>query len=224
MPSDFQQRTITGLPFQGIWYVIQDYRPGNAFSHTDPSQHAWDFTILDATGHCYQGDPTSGILSVPLLDAQSRADYFRPIDGLANEAFYCFHKPVLSPGNGRIVRAVDGVTDNEPHAVNEEKPFGNYVAVDHGNNEYSFVLHLKMGTVAVSIGQKVRRGQLLGFCGNSGYSFEPHVHVHFQGNASPDNPTPIPMTFTDYCVLDGTEQVKVENRSPERGQFVCRPS
>lgn len=222
MPDSFQQRTKTGLPFQGVWYVIQDFRPGHAFSHTDPNQHAWDFTVLDATGHCYQGDPTPGLLQVALLDAESRANYYRPIEGLANEAFYCYNKPVLSPGNGRIVRAVDGVGDNEPHSVNEEKPFGNYVAVDHGNNEYSFVLHLKMGTVAVSIGQKVRRGQLLGFCGNSGYSHEPHVHVHFQGNALPDKPVPVPMLFSQYYVMDGGEKVLVQKSSPERGQFVCR--
>ena len=221
MPDEFRQHTVTALPFQGVWYVIQDFRPGHAFSHTDPNQRAWDFTILDATGHAYAGDPTPGLLRVPLLDAESRANYFRPIDGLANEAFYCFGKPVLAPGPGRIVRAVDGVPDNEPHTVNEEKPFGNYVAIDHSHGEFGFVLHLKMGTVAVSVGQKVRRGQLLGMCGNSGYSHEPHVHIHFQGNASPEKPIPIPMTFSEYFVLQGEEKVRVENGCPERGQFVC---
>jgi hypothetical protein len=221
MPEGFQQKTETNLPFQGVWYVIQDYRPGHAFSHTDPHQRAWDFTIIDATGHCYAGDPTPGILRVALLDADSRADYFRPIPALTNQAFYCFGKAVLSPGNGRIARAVDGIPDNEPHVLNEEKPFGNYVAVDHGHEEYSFLLHLKLGSVAVSIGQKVRRGQLLGMCGNSGYSPEPHLHLHFQGNASPEKPVAIPMTFGEYYLMNGLEKVRIERGSPERGQFIA---
>ena len=221
MPDAFQQRSVTALPFQGVWYVIQDFRPGRAFSHTDPSHRAWDFTILDAKGHAYAGDPTPGILRIPLLDAESRANYFRPIADLANEAFYCYGKPVLAPASGRIVRAVDGVPDNEPHTVNEEKPFGNYVAIDQGHAEFGFVLHLKMGTVAVSVGQKVRRGQLLGMCGNSGYSPEPHLHVHFQGNASPDKPSAIAVAFSEYFVVDGEEKQRVTNGCPEQGQFVC---
>ncbi|SJN11982.1 possible secreted peptidase [Leucobacter sp. 7(1)] len=37
--------------------------------------------------------------------------------------------------------------------------------------------HLKQGSVRVRIGQEVRIGDVLGQCGNSGNSTEPHVHV-----------------------------------------------
>ena len=40
--------------------------------------------------------------------------------------------------------------------------------------------HLKRGSIVVRAGDKVKRGQLLGQCGNSGNSSEPHLYYHLQ--------------------------------------------
>ncbi|MBA4166509.1 MAG: M23 family metallopeptidase [Chitinophagaceae bacterium] len=44
----------------------------------------------------------------------------------------------------------------------------------------SFVCSLKKHSIIVKEGQRVKRGQILGQCGNSGNSLEPHLHFHIQ--------------------------------------------
>jgi murein DD-endopeptidase MepM/ murein hydrolase activator NlpD len=43
-----------------------------------------------------------------------------------------------------------------------------------------FFAHFKQHSIVVKQGQKVTQGQLLGLCGNSGNSSEPHLHFHIQ--------------------------------------------
>jgi murein DD-endopeptidase MepM/ murein hydrolase activator NlpD len=43
--------------------------------------------------------------------------------------------------------------------------------------------HFQRGSVAVKAGDRVQRGQLLGKCGNSGNSSEPHLHYQLQHSA-----------------------------------------
>jgi murein DD-endopeptidase MepM/ murein hydrolase activator NlpD len=66
---------------------------------------------------------------------------------------------------------VDGVKDNVP---------GNTVILKTANNKYLLFAHLKQHSIVVKQSQKVKQGQLLGLCGNSGYSSEPHLHFHIQ--------------------------------------------
>ena len=49
---------------------------------------------------------------------------------------------------------------------------------------FLFLAHLKQNTVAVKTGERVRRAQKLGLCGNSGNTDFPHIHLHIQ-----DDPT-----------------------------------
>lgn len=77
--------------------------------------------------------------------------------------------------------------------------------------------HLQRGSVAVQVGDWVEPGDLLGLCGNSGNSSEPHLHNHLQN--TPDFPggEGLPALFRSYLV-DG---VLVERGEPLRGQFVA---
>ena len=47
-------------------------------------------------------------------------------------------------------------------------------------SEYAFFAHFKQHSIVVKQGQKLRTGELLGLCGNSGNSSEPHLHFHLQ--------------------------------------------
>jgi murein DD-endopeptidase MepM/ murein hydrolase activator NlpD len=64
--------------------------------------------------------------------------------------------------------------------LNKKQPKGNYVIIDHGNGEYSFLAHLKKGSMVVAVGDSLKSGQFIGLCGNSGNSSEPHLHYHLQ--------------------------------------------
>jgi len=53
---------------------------------------------------------------------------------------------------------------------------GNRIVIKHSNGEFSAYEHLKYRGVKVRLRDKVKKGQLIGFSGNTGYSFGPHLH------------------------------------------------
>jgi len=63
---------------------------------------------------------------------------------------------------------------------------GNLVVIEHGFGFSTFYAHNKM--VAVRIGQKIRRGEVLGYIGSTGNSTGPHVHYEVWQAGSPANP------------------------------------
>lgn len=52
--------------------------------------------------------------------------------------------------------------------------YGRYVKIDHGNGYETAYGH--MSGVAVADGEAVRKGDIIGFAGSSGYSTGPHIH------------------------------------------------
>jgi murein DD-endopeptidase MepM/ murein hydrolase activator NlpD len=58
----------------------------------------------------------------------------------------------------------------------------NYVRVRHSNGAISVYAHLAADKVEVVPGQTVRRGQLLAYSGNTGFSTGPHLHFVMQAN------------------------------------------
>lgn len=53
---------------------------------------------------------------------------------------------------------------------------GNYITIKHKNGEYSLCEHLKCNGATVKVGDKVKKGQLIGYSGNTGYTLGPHTH------------------------------------------------
>lgn len=93
-----------------------------------------------------------------------------------NESYPVFGTPVYSPINGTIVKVVDDINDNVPYTGNYPYNTGNTVVIQ--NNLYYFLLgHLKRGTIAVKVGDKVNANDYLGEAGNSGMSERPHLHM-----------------------------------------------
>ena len=68
--------------------------------------------------------------------------------------------------------------------------FGNYVVIDHGFMRGRFVStgYAHQSRIVVQAGQKVERGQLIGYVGNTGLSTTPHLHFELRLNGTPVNP------------------------------------
>ncbi|MGW7286127.1 M23 family metallopeptidase [Streptomyces sp. NPDC054847] len=71
--------------------------------------------------------------------------------------------------------------------------FGNHVVLDLGDGVFAAYAHLQRGSLAVRAGDRVRAGQPIARCGNSGNSSEPHLH--FQLMDGPDADTAVGVPF-----------------------------
>ncbi|MBL8056876.1 MAG: peptidoglycan DD-metalloendopeptidase family protein, partial [Anaerolineales bacterium] len=82
----------------------------------------------------------------------------------------CYGLPVLAPAAGVVVVAHDGEPDRVPGAgsQNFEAPEGNFVALRLETGTYLILAHLKPGSLAVQVGERVAEGQPLGQCGHAG--------------------------------------------------------
>ena len=83
--------------------------------------------------------------------------------------------PIYATGDGRIARA-------DARAVG----FGNHVRIDHGFGYVSIYAH--MDKIVVRRGNRVKRGDLIGYVGNTGRSVAPHLHYEIVKDGKKINP------------------------------------
>ena len=81
---------------------------------------------------------------------------------------------VVAHSDGTVVGLVSNINYNT--SKSGRRIYGNYVKIKHDNGMYTFYAHLKYGSVAVKVGDRVTKGQVLGYMGNTGYSFGAHLH------------------------------------------------
>src|SRR5439155_18152375 len=107
--------------------------------------------------------------------------------------------PVTSPFGmrwGRMHTGIDiGVPTGTPiHAAASGRViiagwvsgYGNLVFVDHGNGLSTGYAH--QSQIAVSVGQDVAQGQVIGYVGCTGHCFGPHLHFEVRVNGVPVDP------------------------------------
>ncbi len=88
---------------------------------------------------------------------------------------------VLAAAGGVVLGTRDGMIDKEIATKDipklNGKDCGNGISIDHGDGWVSQYCHMKQGSVAVSQGDKIARGQVLGQIGLSGRTQFPHLHI-----------------------------------------------
>lgn len=103
-----------------------------------------------------------------------------------NKNWHSYGLELVSVADGIVVDVKDGIKENEPLSdemavrITKETIGGNYVIIDIGNNRYAFYGHLIPNSLKVSVGDKIKKGQLIGLLGNSGNSDLPHLHFHLE--------------------------------------------
>lgn len=194
--ADYRTRTPLRLPFHDEWFVY------------------WGGRTIEENYHSVATDQRFAYDLLVVRDGRSHTGA-----GTLNEQYHCFGLEILAPGDGVVAGARDGLPDNQPGVMDPTNPPGNHVILDHGNGEYSFLAHLQQGSVRVVVGERVAAGAVLGHCGNSGHSSEPHLHYHLQTAPDFGSGEGLPAQFLDY-VANGTQ---VGRGEPTRGQLI-RPA
>jgi murein DD-endopeptidase MepM/ murein hydrolase activator NlpD len=165
--------------------------------HDSPNQRfAFDFLVVDEVGQSHQDD------------------------GKRNEDYYVFGKPVLAPADGVVTDVIMGVRDNTPGSMNPAFAGGNTVIVMHKEHEISVLCHFQQGSIRVKPGDKVKQGQILGLCGNSGNSSEPHIHFHVQNTPITSDATGLRCEFKKIAVTKNGQSESKTNYSPVKGDLI----
>lgn len=208
------------LPVAGkvfIWEGSEFYAHHRRFDLTHPfvletgvkhniGRYGMDFMMVDAQGRRFR------------TDGKTPADYL--VYGL----------PVRSPADGVVVDCIDGRIDSPigKQTVDYEtfmkthdlKLFGgNWIIIQHAEGEYSYMAHLKPGSLKVKPGDKVRSGQVIAQVGNSGDSLEPHLHYHLLSQPQLDCET-VPAIFHHFLRWYGNNRVEVKSGALDSGDVV----
>ena len=95
-----------------------------------------------------------------------------------------FHSGVdIGAGAGAPIMAADGGT---VVTASYSGGYGNLVAINHGNGRSTQYAH--MSSMAVSVGQVVTKGQVIGYVGSTGNSTGPHLHFEVRVNGGTTDP------------------------------------
>lgn len=166
------------LPFKGEWTVLWGGDTRELNYHVDYKQQktAFDLVMTNEKNLSYKST------------------------GQTNEDYYVFGQEIIAPAAGEVVQVVDGVKDNVPGVMNPLYVPGNTVIIKTANDEYLFFAHFKQSSIVVKQGQQVKQGELLGLCGNSGNSSEPHLHFQIQNVENMSQATAAKAFFEEILV------------------------
>jgi hypothetical protein len=182
----YQQKTVLIFPIRGHGIIGQDYVTNGG--HRD----FWNGFGLDIDGL----DQKDGELS----------------DADENAADAGWGRDILAPAAGTVVYARNDVPNTPQYAVEPGadyyKPLhdpvlayaGNCVIIDHGNSEFSVLMHMQPGSVTVKVGDRVVTGQVIGKLGSSGDAVGPHLHYQLQSGPALWQFQTLPVTFQNIDV------------------------
>ncbi|MFJ8001188.1 M23 family metallopeptidase [Streptomyces sp. NPDC096310] len=166
-------------------------------------------------------DPAPDVSSAPASSRPAFA-WLWPI-ARRNRDFPAFGEPLLAVADATVVRASDVQRDHLSRnslpalvylmliesAVREiggaHRITGNQVVLDLGNGAYAMYAHLQRGSLQVRAGDRVTAGQLLGRCGNSGNSTEPHLHFQLMDHPDLNVARGIPFRWREIGVPSNGE-------------------
>lgn len=179
-PARKAEGVVLSAPFRGGWLVVQGGRSGLINHHhgLTSQRHALDLGRLE--------------------NGQERSGH-----EMKKESYFSWGETLLAPADGTIARAVDGFRDNAIGETDDQHLAGNYLSIDMGNGRFVVMAHLQNGSLLVSPGDRVRAGQPIARCGNSGNTSHPHLHLQVQNQPeilAPDAET-YPILFRDVTCL-----------------------
>jgi hypothetical protein len=144
---------------------------------------AIDWMLLDSAGRLVHGD-ASEVANYPGYGAD-----------------------VLAVADGTVVDTLNTLTDQkagtmpDPKTITVENVDGNHIVLDLGDGVFAFYAHMQKGSIAVTPGARVKRGQVLGKLGNTGNTSGPHLHFHLMDGPSVLGSNGIPYVIDSFDLI-----------------------
>ncbi|MDO4356594.1 MAG: M23 family metallopeptidase [Clostridia bacterium] len=228
---DARKPIIVGFPLRGEW--LSPNTPGSRVpSHGTNrygTRYAYDFVQVDwhRTGR-----------------PAYRAGLWRYLlFGLPLQAYYCWGQPVYAPCDGIVVRAEDGCAERartslisdlanahrnahrfDPRKEDARTIAGNHVIIRMDERVYAALVHLQVGSVQARVGQRIKKGDILGRVGHSGNSFMPHLHFQLMDSEDMVAANGLPCAFERYEVRkNGAWQIVVNGIPTHRDRIRFSP-
>lgn len=146
-----------------------------------------DTSDVTPTGTGYQW-PAPGFTTLTSLWDEDRGN--RNHGALDIAGANIFGTKVVAAEDGTIAFTYSGCTHNWSKPMSYScgcgGGYGNYIMIDHGNGYSTLYAHLS--SLAVSTGQTVKKGQVIGYVGTTGHSTGPHLHFETRYMGEKYNP------------------------------------
>jgi Peptidase family M23 len=162
---------------------------------------AIDWMRLDDKGRLLHGDPA---------DVHNYSDY---------------GAEVLAVADGTVVSTLDRLDDQkpgtlpDPQTITLENVDGNHIVLDLGGGVWAFYAHLVRGSVRVSPGDHVKRGQVLGSLGNTGNTSAPHLHFQLMDGPSTLGANGLPYVIDSFEFAGEVSATKFDEGEKLEGEW-----
>jgi hypothetical protein len=149
---------------------------------------AYDFVVVDSSGSMYKGVQ------------KNETNWYNKVKD-NNEDYYCFGTTVFASADGIVYEIHDGEPDNRQFntkdlIVRPKGYGGNYIIIKHSNIEYSWYSHLKLNSILVKPGEKVKSNQRIALVGASGSALFPHLHFELRNRPGVNGVEGLPVSFS----------------------------
>lgn len=219
--NEMKNPIIMGFPLRGEW--LSPNTPGTKIPSHGTNQlgtrYAYDFIQVDWKRFglpAYRG---------------SLAQYL--LQGMPLKDYYCWGQDIYSPCDGIVIQAQDGYKERErtnlrsdmanayknahyfdPKTDDVQSVAGNYIIIEYREKVYAALVHLQTGSIQVSVGQNIKKGEVIGRVGHSGNSFAPHLHFQLMDSSDIATANGIPCAFEEYELLQNGTWKTVTNGIP----------
>jgi len=106
--------------------------------------------------------------------------------------------PIYATGDGKVSKV-----------KRSRRGYGNHVMIDHGYGYKTLYAHMKK--YAVKKGQKVKRGEVIGYVGNTGTSVAPHLHYEVHKDGRKINP--VNFYFNDLNAEEYEKMLEISSQN-----------
>ena len=218
---EMRNPVIVEFPLRGEW--LSPNTPGNKIPSHGTNQlgtrYAYDFIQVDWNR---KGNPAYRV---------SLAHYL--LSGVRLSDYYCWGQKIYAPCDGVVIVAEEGYIENQktnlfadmsnayknahyfdPNKDDVQSVAGNYIIIKYSESIYAAICHLQTGSIQVSVGNTVTKGDVIGKVGHSGNSFAPHLHFQLMDSSDISTANGVPCAFEEYEVFRNGKWEKVMNGIP----------